>query len=69
MDLMPEQALNSSADLGPQDLDDEVLEDAYDEMEEPAQTCYHCFQAESEQAELCPVCGDSYLPPALRQPH
>jgi hypothetical protein len=61
MDPMPEDALECSEDL----LPDDVL----DEREEPVRTCYHCYQAESEQAELCPVCGDSYLPAVLRQPH
>ena len=61
MDSMPEEAVESSDDLLP--------EDVYDEEEEHVRTCYHCYQADSEQAELCPVCGDSYLPPALRQPH
>ena len=61
MDSVPEEAVESSDDLLP--------EDVYDEEEEHVRTCYHCYQADSEQAELCPVCGDSYLPPALRQPH
>ena len=60
-DLTPEQELKGS--------EDPIPEDAYDEEEEHVRTCYHCYQAESEQAELCPVCGDSYLPPSLRQPH
>jgi hypothetical protein len=58
---MPEEGVDSSEDLVPKDV--------YDEEEEPVRTCYHCYQAESELAELCPVCSDSYLPPALRQPH
>lgn len=62
-DSMPEEALESSEILLPEEAYDE------DEEEEPVRTCYHCYQADSEQAELCPVCGDSYLPPALRQPH
>ncbi|HXH49335.1 MAG TPA: hypothetical protein VNM47_08320 [Terriglobia bacterium] len=61
MDSMPVESLESSEDLLP--------EDVYDEEEEHVRTCYHCYQADSEQAELCPVCGDSYLPPSLRQPH
>ena len=61
MDSMPEEAVESSDDLLP--------EDVYDEEEEHVRTCYHCYQADSEQTELCPVCGVSYLPPALRQPH
>ena len=61
MDSTPEEALESSEDLLP--------EDVYDEEEEHVRTCYHCYQAESEQAEVCPVCGDSYLPPSLREPH
>ena len=59
MDSMPEEAVESSDDLLP--------EDVYDEEEEHVRTCYHCYQADSEQSELCPVCGDSYLPPALRE--
>jgi hypothetical protein len=66
---LPERALKSSKDLNPEDLDEEIPEDAYDEIEEQVRTCYHCYQADSEQAERCPVCGDSYLPPALREPH
>ena len=58
---MSEQALESS--------EDPIPEDVYEEEEEHVRTCYHCYQAESEQAELCPVCGDTYLPPQLRQPH
>jgi hypothetical protein len=61
MDSMPEEAKGGSEDLLP--------EDVYDDEEEPVRTCYHCYQAESEQAELCPVCGDSYLSPHLRSPH
>lgn len=38
-----------------------------EENHEP--TCYHCYQIASGLAERCPVCGDSYLPPALRKPH
>ena len=53
---VPEEALDSSESLA-------------QEEEEPVRTCYHCYQADSEPAELCPVCGDSYLPPSLRQPH
>ena len=68
-DPMPEPALESSEDSVQEDVDEELPEDVYDELEEPVRTCYHCYQAESEQAELCPVCGDSYLPPPLRQPH
>lgn len=61
-DSMPGEALESSEALLP--------EEAYDEEEEePVRTCYHCYLADSEAAELCPVCGDSYLPAALRQPH
>lgn len=63
------QSMKSSKDLNAADLDEELPEDVYDEEEEPVRTCYHCYQAYSEGAELCPVCGDSYLPPALRQPH
>ena len=58
---VPEQALESPENMVP--------EDVYDEEEEHVRTCYHCYQADSGLAELCPVCGDSYLPPALRQPH
>jgi hypothetical protein len=68
-DPLPEQAMESSEDWNPEDLDEELPADVYDEEEEPVRTCYHCYQAESEQAELCPVCGDSYLPPHLRIPH
>ena len=65
----PEQAVESLEDWKPGDPDEELPEDVYDEEEEQVRTCYHCYQADSEQAERCPVCGDSYLPPALRQPH
>jgi hypothetical protein len=60
-DSMPEQALESS--------EDPIPEEAYEETEEPVRSCYHCYQADAGLAELCPVCGDSYLPPSLRQPH
>ena len=65
----PDQAAESSENWNPEDLDEELPDDVYDEEEEPVRTCYHCYQATSELAELCPVCGDSYLPPELRQPH
>jgi hypothetical protein len=62
MDPMPEEAVESS--------EDQLPEDVYDEEEEPVRTCYHCYQAEAgDLAERCPVCGDSYLPPSLREPH
>jgi len=61
LDSMPEEALESSESLLP--------EETCDEAEERVRTCYHCYQADSELAELCPVCGDSYLPPSLRQPY
>jgi hypothetical protein len=64
-----EQAAADSGDWNPEDPGEEIPEDVFDEEEEPVRTCYHCYQADSEQAEICPVCGDSYLPPALRQPH
>ena len=60
-DSMPEEALES--------LEHSSLEETGEETEEPVQTCYHCYQADSGLAELCPVCGDSYLPPPLRKPH
>jgi len=63
-DSIPEESLESSESLLPEEAWDEDEEEA-----EPVRTCYHCYQADSEPAELCPVCGDSYLPPALRQPH
>jgi hypothetical protein len=66
---VPEQGAEGSEDWNPEGLDEELPEDVYDEEEEHVRTCYHCYQADSELAELCPVCGDSYLPPALRQPH
>ncbi len=66
---LPGPALKSLENLEPENLDEEIPEDAYDEIEERVRTCYHCYQAESELAERCPVCGDSYLPPALREPH
>lgn len=37
--------------------------------DEHVRTCYHCYQIDSGLAEPCPVCGDSYLPPAMRKPH
>jgi hypothetical protein len=60
-DSMPEQALESPE--GP------IPEESGEEAEERVRTCYHCYQADSGLAEICPVCGDSYLPPALRKPH
>jgi hypothetical protein len=64
VDPIPEQE--------PADLEDPIAEEI-DEEEEPEEervrTCYHCYQADSGLAELCPVCGDSYLPPSLRKPH
>lgn len=66
---LPVQAMQSSEARKLDGPDEELPEDVYDEEEELVRTCYHCYQADSELAELCPVCGDSYLPPALRQPH
>jgi hypothetical protein len=64
-DLIPdEQAAESPEDSIP----DEAAEEA-EEEEEHVRTCYHCYQEASGLAELCPVCGDSYLPPSLRKPH
>ena len=63
-DLIPEQAQENPEALPPEETWDEEYEE-----EEPVRTCYHCFMADSEAVELCPVCGDSYVPPALRQPH
>jgi hypothetical protein len=60
-DSMPEQALES--------LEGPIPEDSGEEAKEHVRTCYHCYQADSGLAEICPVCGDSYLPPALRKPH
>lgn len=68
-DSLPEQPLESSGDPIPEDFDQEIADLMDDETEEHVRTCYHCYQADSELAELCPVCGDSYLPPHLRQPH
>ena len=66
---LPAQPVESLREWNPEDLDGELPADVFDEEEEHVRTCYHCYQAESEQAELCPVCGDAYLPPALRQPY
>ena len=66
---LPEQPLEGSKDWNSENPDEELPADVYDEEEEPLRTCYHCYQADSEAGELCPVCGDSYLPPAQRQPH
>jgi hypothetical protein len=46
-----------------------ISEETDEETEEHVRTCYHCYQTDSGLAELCPVCGDSYLPPPLRKPH
>lgn len=64
-DSMPEETLQEPEEhvLG------ETDEEADEEPEDRARTCYHCYQAESGLAEICPVCGDSYLPPAMRKPH
>lgn len=43
--------------------------DYLEEEQNQVRTCYHCYQIASGLAERCPVCGDSYLPAALRQPH
>jgi hypothetical protein len=59
-DSMPEPALESP--------EDPISEESEEETEQ-VRTCYHCYQADSGLAELCPVCGDSYLPPSLRKPH
>ena len=40
-----------------------------EEPEDRVQTCYHCYQIDCGLAERCPVCGDSYLPPSMREPH
>ena len=39
------------------------------EADDRVQTCYHCYQIDSGLAERCPVCGDSYLPPSMREPY
>ena len=67
--LPPPEFENSMPELALQGSEDPIPEDAYDEEEEHVRTCYHCYQADSELAEPCPVCGDSYLPPHLREPH
>jgi hypothetical protein len=61
VDPPPEQALEN--------LEGPIPEESDEEGEEQVRTCYHCYQADSGLAEICPVCGDSYLPPALRKPH
>lgn len=68
-DPVPEHSMESSEGWMPEGPGEGIPEDVFDEEEEPVRTCYHCYQAESELAELCPVCGDAYLPPALREPH
>lgn len=68
-DPMPDLPRESSEDHVPEDFDEELAEDLDEEPEEHVRTCFHCYQADSELGELCPVCGDSYLPPSLRQPH
>jgi hypothetical protein len=61
VDSIPEQGLKSAEGL--------ILEETDKEAEEHVRSCYHCYQIDSGLAELCPVCGDSYLPPPLRKPH
>jgi hypothetical protein len=53
------------------DLEDILFEETGSMEKEASQerTCYHCYQVDSGLAERCPVCGDSYLPAALRKPH
>jgi hypothetical protein len=60
-DSTPEQSLDAPETPVPEEADEEA--------EEHVRTCYHCYQGDSGLAELCPVCGDSYLPPSLRKPH
>ncbi len=43
--------------------------DAGEEPDDHVRTCYHCYQIASGLGERCPVCGDSYLPPAMRKPY
>lgn len=62
VDSTPDQPTESPEDAIPEEIQEE-------ETEERVRTCYHCYQADSGLAELCPVCGDSYLPPPLRKPH
>lgn len=61
-DSMREPSLESPEGSIPEETDEE-------EADEHVRTCYHCYQVDSGLAELCPVCGDSYLPPSLRKPH
>jgi hypothetical protein len=66
VDSMAEQAREDPLEDPEGPFEEETDEE---ETEEHVRTCYHCYQRDSGLAELCPVCGDSYLPPALRQPH
>jgi hypothetical protein len=61
VDSTPEQPLENPEEPIPEEIDEEP--------EEHVRTCYHCYQTDSGLGELCPVCGDSYLPPPLRKPH
>ena len=67
--LEPPPKMGSTPEEAPESSEDPIPEDVYDEEEEHVRTCYHCYQADSELAELCPVCGDSYLPRSQRTPH
>ena len=46
-----------------------IADETDEEPDDHVRTCYHCYQIDSGLAERCPVCGDSYLPPSLREPH
>jgi hypothetical protein len=64
--VLDEQAAESSGDS----IHDEAAEETEEHEEhEHVRTCYHCYQEVSGLAELCPVCGDAYLPPPLRKAH
>jgi hypothetical protein len=62
-DLTAVQPLESLEDL----ISDET--NATEEPDEHVRTCYHCYQIGSGLGERCPVCGDSYLPAAMRKPY
>src|SRR5574340_240171 len=50
-DPAPDQAPENFEDI-PEVDDEELPADVDDESEEPVETCYHCYQADSELAEI-----------------
>jgi hypothetical protein len=68
LEVATPEFVDSSSEQPLESSEGEEADEEWEE-EEHVRTCYHCYQSDSGLGELCPVCGDSYLPPPLRQPH